>query len=514
MNVLKIIFILLEVLILFNILIFVHELGHFLAARWRGLKVQRFAIWFGKPIWKKEINGIEYVLGSIPAGGYVSLPQMAPMEMIEGQPEKKERDQEQTDEHEHDHVEEEVEEEPLPPISALDKIIVAFAGPLFSFLLAAVFAVVVWQVGRPVNEAETTTVIGYVEEGGPADRAGLQPGDKIVEVDGEPVTKFGGMGASVTWRIVSSKGDTIPIKVLREAPSQIGDQAVRADGRILSQELTFHVTPEIPETKAWERKSFRQIRVRPAQTAIIADVATNSPAAQAGLKKFDEVHRINGREIYHYAALAEHLEEHPEDPVTLTCQRGDMTFDVTLTAEVPVSPPDDKPRVGIVWSSTGHMKNAHPGVWEQLTASVDALVSTLAALFTPGSDIKAQHLSGAVKILNMYYILFESPDGWRMALWFSVLLNVNLAILNMLPIPVLDGGHIVLALIEAARRKPVSPQLLQYVQTACAMLLIGYMLYITFYDVQDLPWGGSKSEIPRMEFAPKPERPPSLNPMP
>src|SRR3982751_6248726 len=107
MFILKFIFIFLEVLLLFNLLIAVHELGHFLAARWRGLKVERFAIWFGKPIWKTKINGVEYALGSIPAGGYVSLPQMAPMEAIEGKSESS--------------------GESLPPISALDKIIVAVA---------------------------------------------------------------------------------------------------------------------------------------------------------------------------------------------------------------------------------------------------------------------------------------------------------------------------------------------------------------------------------------------------
>src|SRR5881396_4108860 len=88
MQILKFVFIFLEVLALFNLLIFVHELGHFLAARWRGLKVERFAIWFGKPLWKKEIDGVEFVLGWIPAGGYVSLPQMAPMEAIEGKSDK------------------------------------------------------------------------------------------------------------------------------------------------------------------------------------------------------------------------------------------------------------------------------------------------------------------------------------------------------------------------------------------------------------------------------------------
>src|SRR3954462_14441283 len=128
MSTVKFILVIFEWLLLFNLLIFVHELGHFLAARWRGLKVDRFAIWFGKPIWKKKINGVEYALGSIPAGGYVSLPQMATMEAIEGKSD--------------------TPADQLPPVSAIDKIIVAVAGPLFSFLLAVAFAVVVWMVGR------------------------------------------------------------------------------------------------------------------------------------------------------------------------------------------------------------------------------------------------------------------------------------------------------------------------------------------------------------------------------
>src|SRR5438874_10638465 len=187
MAILKFILIFLEVLLLFNLLIFVHDLGHFVAARWRGLKVDRFAIWFGKPIWKKKINGVEYALGSIPAGGYVSLPQMATMEAIEGKGESSGK--------------------PLPPVSPLDKIIVAFAGPLFSFLLALAFAVVVMVVGRPVSESEKTTVIGYVMKGGPADQAGLLPGDRILAVDGKPVTKFSGMGDSGMCRIVRSEGE-------------------------------------------------------------------------------------------------------------------------------------------------------------------------------------------------------------------------------------------------------------------------------------------------------------------
>src|SRR5581483_7415605 len=128
----------LEVVLLFNLLIGVHELGHFLAAKWRGLKIERFAIWFGKPIWSAKINGVEYALGWIPAGGYVALPQMATMEMIEGK-------SESSDKHASDvssvRQGDLVSLDTLPNVSALDKIIVAFAGPLFSFALAFCFAI-------------------------------------------------------------------------------------------------------------------------------------------------------------------------------------------------------------------------------------------------------------------------------------------------------------------------------------------------------------------------------------
>src|SRR5690242_13729602 len=187
----RVILILLEVLVLFNLLIVVHELGHFLAARWRGLYIERFGVWFGKPLWKKNIGGVQYSLGSLPFGGFVALPQLAPMDIIEGKAD--------------------VDRAQLPPVSAIDKIIVAIAGPFFSVLLAFVIAGLIWIVGYPVSEADTTTTVGYVLPKSPALNV-IQPGDKILEVDGRPVKRFLGMNDSVTWAVVRSEGNTVPVK--------------------------------------------------------------------------------------------------------------------------------------------------------------------------------------------------------------------------------------------------------------------------------------------------------------
>jgi regulator of sigma E protease len=465
MSILKVIFICLEVLLLFNLLIFVHELGHFLAARWRGLKIERFAIWFGKPIWKAKINGVEYALGSIPAGGYVSLPQMATMETIEGKTESS--------------------GQPLPPISALDKIIVAFAGPLFSFLLALAFAVIVMVVGRPVSESERTTVIGYVAKGGPAYEAGLRPGDEIISVDGKPVTKFSGMGDSVMWRIVRSESEVIPVTIKRE-------------GKL----LTVHPRPSKEPTKIWERKSLRKIQIGPAYDLIVAEMATNSPAKVAGLQAGDHILSVNGIKLYNFGNLEEYVETHPNETLTLQIERAKQLREINVKPEVPVSPPDAKPSLGIL-SLEDKWTLSHPGAIEQVKSSVNAMLETFGALFARKSDIKAQHLGGAVKIMDVYYRLFSSEQGWRLALWFSVLMNVNLALLNMLPIPVLDGGHILLAIIEGIRRRPISTRILSSIQTGCAVLLIGFMVYIAFYDVQDLPWKRNKEKPVELRFAPK-----------
>jgi len=451
LHIARVIFVLLEVLILFNLLIVVHELGHFLAARWRGLYVEKFGVWFGKPLWKRKINGVQYSLGSLPFGGFVALPQLAPMDIIEGKAD--------------------VDRARLPKISALDKIIVAIAGPFFSLLLAICFAAIVWAVGHPVGEADSTTVIGYVMPDSPAQKAGLLPGDKILSVDGKPVRRFLGMNDSVSWDVVRSEGDKIAVKFQR-------------DGKV----QTVWVEPYKAETRGWRRKSIRQLLVYPAETPIIAKVEPNTPAAAAGLRAGDIIRGFDQTPIYNPIALLEYISKHPKDELVLHVERGGAKLDIPVKPTPLPTGDQMKPRIGIEWDIAGIVSIQHPSPIEQVYNSVTSTLKTIGAVASPKSDVKLQHLSGPVGIWNIYVRLFEAEGGWKLALWFSVILNVNLAILNMLPIPVLDGGHIVLALIESVRRKPVNMRILEVVQTSCAVVIIGYMLYITFFDVQDLPF--------------------------
>ncbi len=471
MAILKVVAVVLESLVVLNLLIFVHELGHFLAARWRGLKIDRFAIWFGKPLWKKKVNDIEYALGWIPAGGYVALPQMATMEMIEGKSDNS--------------------SQPLPAVSPLDKIIVAFAGPLFSFLLAVAFAFLVWGVGRPEQSTKDSTTIGWVMPDGPAWKAGLRPGDRIETVDGHPVTQFVAASPdSVTWRIVTSEGTNIAIKYVRD-----GKQG------------TAYAVPYKAPTKWYERKSLRKVLISPAYPATIADVVTNSPAALAGLRPDDEVVAMNGEKIFSPDPILwaqQMLTNDPNKPLTLTVKRGQEEFERTLVAAKPVKPVGAKPSFGLYfWGAATDEVLVHPDPVSQIKDSAGTIVATLGTVLSRKSDVGIQQLGGPVMIVRAYSTFMESENGWRRVLWFSVVLNVNLALLNLLPFPVLDGGHIALAVVERIRRRPVNPKFLELLQSSCAALLIAFMLFIAFFDTGDWVRSARSNREAPLVFAPK-----------
>lgn len=450
LDILKFAFICIEVVLIFNLMILVHELGHFLAARKRGLVVEKFAIWFGKPIWKKTIGGVEYRLGCIPAGGFVAIPQLAPMEMLEGDVEN--------------------DRSAYPPIKPIDKIIVAFAGPAFSFGLAIFFSLIVWVVGRPVSEAELTTQIGFVVPESAAANAGIEPGDRIVSINDVPVTQFGPAGnarASIVWNIARSETPSVDVVVDRAGET-----------------LNFDLTPTIPAREGWGRKNLRSIGVAPAMTPKIARVIPGSPAESAGLRGGDLIISANGEPLISMLQVNNLLAENGPEPVNFEIRRETEDIATVVTPRIPEG--EEAYRIGLVWDFDGALTRAHPTPFQQISSGMTMMWDTITAVASPKSEIGLQHLSGPVGIMNAYYILFERTDGWLLAIWFSVILNINLALLNLLPIPVLDGGHITLAIIEGITRRPVNVRILEALQSGFAILLIGFMLYVTFFDFLDL----------------------------
>lgn len=441
----KFILICAEVLLLFNLLIFVHELGHFLAAKWRGLYVEEFALWFGKPLWRKKIGGVWYALNSVPAGGYVKLPQMADMSSIEG-------------------ASDSLPPEALRKIRPIDKIIVAFAGPLFSFLLAFAMATAVWIVGKPESNADLP-IIGLVSPGSPADEAGLKPGDRVISVDGKNVSHFASGTDSILWAVIRSEGETIPFVVER-------------DGKELQPIRSKWVREQ---TEGW-RPALRKVGIGPYYPATVGLVTRRTPGADAGLQIGDTVISAAGQPVKNQFDLGDILEKNFGQTIPLVVTRG--SEQVSLNLSVPPKPANENIPVQL-GVDFGKITMKHPGPWRQVSDAATTIFRMVGALASPGSDVRAAHFSGPVGILKLYYRVFEAPDGWRLALALSVLINVNLAMLNLLPFPVLDGGHITLALVEAVRRKPMNMRVLEIMQTACAVLLIGFMLFVTVFDLGD-----------------------------
>jgi regulator of sigma E protease len=297
-------------------------------------------------------------------------------------------------------------------------------------------------------------MVGQVAPGSAAEQAGFKANDVVVALNGKPVLHE---RAIFDW-LVAHPGEPAILTVER-------------DGERI--DLTY-VRP-LPE---------------------VGSLVKGFPAENAGIRPGDVITSVDGVPASDAMWLTKYIREHKGGPLSFEVKRGEETFTIKVTPAVPEG--ESTPIIGvgwkgdgIAWDQMGRFTIDHPGPFEQVRDSVATILNTFDALFSPKTGVGAQHLSGPVMIFRIYYLMFESDQGWRLALWFSVILNINLAILNLLPFPVLDGGHITIALVEAIRRRPINVRVLEFVQTACAMLLIGYMLYVTFFDVGDI-FGGNR----------------------
>lgn len=560
--------------------IFVHELGHFLAARRRGLVVERFSIGFGPKLFSWVSGGVEYRLSLLPLGGYVALPQLAEMGPIEGKSKK----------------------EQLPPISYADKMIVSIMGAVFNFIFAFILAVILWKVGQPSSMQQETTVIGYVAETfsvdadksveGPAFKAGLKAGDTIVEVDGNKVENFKDILEAVATGSERTV-DGLPLvnfTILRE-----------------KERLKVPVVAAMAKLNKYSNERFRVVGISPAQSMKVGSVSPHSPAEKAGIQKDDILLSVDKTPLFALATLQHYLEKHVNESVTLEILRDGkvLTFPIIakpipytkpiiqlevnepfasikfvpmVKAEYKGDPTDmNAPSNLIVYEKLDPFSNfsqvrfkdvlqsvnGHPmenlqsflegtrespkkeltldfthknelfsvkfpadfnvkvipqktqlmvGVglapsttilyinpFKQFKETVEMTFRTLGSLLNSKSDIGVEHLMGPPGIIRALHSF--SVQDIRLLLWLVIVINVNLGILNLLPIPVLDGGHMLFATIHKVTGKPLPVGFIATVQGLFMILLFSLMIYVSFFDIRR--WRGDaalQEEVARQKL--------------
>ena len=283
------------------------------------------------------------------------------------------------------------------------------------------------------------------------------------------------------WTIISSTNQNIEVDFVRP---DAGEMSVIV-------ERPAEATPKKVEgswfRQAWNyvsaRPALRTIGIYPQISPVVGRVMDNSPAKIAGLHTGDIIKTIDGTGVVSTGDVRNFNWEVGKT-FPLTYLRKDKIYETEITPRVP-EVGGTKALIGVEWDMDGIRTLVRENPVTQVLNSVKSIVKTLQAVFSPKSDVKAGHLSGPVGIMGLYYDLFQHTDGWRLALWFSVLLNVNLAILNLMPFPVLDGGHIVMSTVEWVSRRPIPFKFLEIVQTAFVLLLLGFMAFVTLKDVGD-----------------------------
>lgn len=444
----------LAMLLLFSLSIFVHELGHFLAARAFGMVADVFSIGMGPALWKRKVGATTYKIGWIPFGGYVSLPQMDPNSFLEGaevqRPDPSVSGLQST-------VSSLSPSAALPRISPWKKIVVSVAGAFGNVVFAFLLAAIVWGVGKPSSLQEQNSVVGYIATNSPALALGLAVGDAIVAVDGAPVRN---------WQDIHEKTAL--------GPGRAFALRIRAPG---GEEREISLATEKTGFGVWMLPGLEGM-----EPCRVASVYPNSGAEAAGLRPGDELLRFDGQAIYSRAHLSQMIEAAADRPGRIEFRRGGRI----LSAAVESRPDEGLQRrlIGIAFNTLDDLdytSRAHPTPWEQVRSHAGAIFSFLRALATPAtSGAAADAVGGPVLILLMLWLMLKS--SFILAVWFTGFLNVNLAIINLLPLPILDGGHVVMNLWEGLTRRPVSPRFVNALANFFAVLFIVLFLGLTFRD--------------------------------
>ncbi len=434
MTILTTIYVIAAVLVSFGAAIFIHEFGHFWVARRLGMKVEEFAVGMGPRAYSWKRDGIEYSLRWIPAGGFVKLPQMITSEALEGQSATE-----------------------VPPAPPSHKILVAFAGPFMNVVFAFAIATAIYFIGLPipVNPA----IIGYVDPNSAEARLGIQEGDRIVAVNGTPVKTW----QDVNLNTIVARTSVMPVTIEHNGKEQTYFLKATTDNGL----------------------GLKLLNLDPRDHPQVVEVSSGSPAEKAGLKTGDRIISFAGVPIASRDQLIDLIRKCGGQASVMRVERDGIKVALNITPN-----PDPTTKAGRIGVALGvdstqvyMVQRPGPTPWAQVSDVLDKTFATIGALVhSRETGVGAKDLSGPVGILSI--LAAQVKTDYRLALSFLVLLNINLAIINLLPIPVLDGGHILMAIIEKIWRRPLSLKFVEYTTTVFAMLLISLMLYITFFDIK------------------------------
>ncbi len=511
--------------------VFSHELGHFLAGRWRKMHIDAFSIGF-KKIWSKKVNGVEYRIGCIPLGGYVELPQVDAT----------------------DDIPKAADGTELERAKPVDRIITAVAGPLFNIICGLILGCLVWWVGVPQDSPTMSEVkVAAVQESSPEYNAGLRAGDVIVKINGD---KFSTTWANIVQKIMFSVGEVtldierngesmqfvytpidnpnapgrlkhekigypffvpmLPIElqplagsVAEKAGIKYGDMLLAVDGKEISsldelqlkmnlavdKELLFKVkrgaetlelkvtpelVPNIPREAVLPMIGIMQ-QFKDDKITVI-DAYESAPAFIAGVRKGDQLLTVNDNAVTATNNIAKTILEDPTKSLDIKVLRDgkELTFAITPVQFMPRS-------IGVEL-----MLKAHPTPIDQLVATVNSSYKSLRGMLVNGanflgltqetSTLKPRHMSGPLYMGTMLYSSVKDVSLMT-GLYFIVMISFALAIFNLLPLPVLDGGHILFAFIEMIIRRPLPTIVIKSLTVMFISGLIGLMLYITYFDV-------------------------------
>ena len=394
--------------VLLGLVIFVHEFGHFLAAKWRGVRVTRFSMGFGPPLLRLKRGETEYRLAWFPLGGYVQMAGDSPGEdgTMPGGPE-------------------EFLSHPWP-----GRLLIALAGPLANLLTAFVVMVSVGLVG--VQYSDFPNRLGATPDTSFAFRAGLREGDEIVGVSGRAVG---------SWIGIFTKSEREP-----------GSHPLRIELKRGSRRVFITLPAESRE------RVLLSLR-RPPDPPVVGAVVTGMPAYKAGLKERDLILAVNGKPMRVWDDLPAAFQGQTDRPVQVRVRRGGQVFDLSVTPMSSGQGPTAAARIGIEAPRHGVYLERH-GLGESLEmgfrATGSLVVSVYAGMWLTVSRplYYREYLGGPLFIAQA--ASEQARKGIDSFLQFVALINIAVMAFNLLPIPILDGGHIVLALLEAVRRQAIS----------------------------------------------------------